>query len=351
MPDNSTAKRSRPFLPKAVTNQTARWFAKRAPREDSTSLGLRNVYIFFSRSGLLFALLLLITFIAGINYANNLVLGLCFYLVSIWVISFHLTFAHVMGLKIQLLDVSLAEVGKPAWVTLKVISTSGKPRRQLSFRFDFTQVNEASLVKQLGELPLTYQPHAQVMLASVSGETLIKLPVFTDKRGKLELPRLIVSSVYPLGIMRAWSYVYFASPAWVYPAPIEFDWQASFVTASDEEAAQSHYSTQGQNDFDRLDDYIEGQSLARVSWAHVARGQGMLTKHFADPIGHELRLNYADMPAAHHEQKLSQLSYAVQSLAASGAAFQLILPNEGGGNIGQGQAFIKASLLRLAKVK
>lgn len=350
MPANMSTKPHRPFLPKAWSTWMSRWFAKRAPRQDLAHLGLRNVYIFFSRGGLLFALLLLITFIAGINYANNLVLGLCFYLASVWVVSFHLTFAHVMGLKVQLLDVSMTEVGKPAWVTLKVVSSSGKPRRQLSFRFDYSQVEAAALADQLGQLPLSYQPHAQVMLGSVSGEVMIKLPVFTDQRGRLELPRLIISSVYPLGIMRAWSYVYFATPAWVYPAPLEFDWQASYVTASDEAAAQSHYSTQGQNDFDRLDDYVEGQSLARVSWAHVARGQGMLTKHFADPVGHELCLNYADMPAAHHEQKLSQLSYAVQSLAASGAAFQLILPNDGAGEIGQGQAFIQSCLLRLAQV-
>ena len=54
----------------------SRWFAARAPKNDSATLNLRNVYIFFSREGMLFAVLLVITFIAGINYGNNLVLGL-----------------------------------------------------------------------------------------------------------------------------------------------------------------------------------------------------------------------------------------------------------------------------------
>ena len=347
-----------------------RWFAKRAPRQDSATLSLRNVYIFFSREGALFALLLIITFIAGINYANNLVLGLCFYLASVWVISFHLTFAHVIGLKIQLLEVTVAEAGSPAWVTLKVTSTSAKPRRQLSFTFE-QQLANSNQAKESGwaeessqaavheggassSIPAYAYSH---ILPSISGEHIIKLPVMTQQRGRMILPRLKISSVYPLGIMRAWSYVYFATPAWVTPKPWAFDWQAQYIVASDEAAVQSHHVIQGQHDFDRLDDYTPGQSLARVSWPHVARGQGMLTKHFADPVGQELRLDYADMPAAHHEQKLSQLAYALQKMPTNGAAFQVILPNDlaegvgGAGRIGQGEAFVQASMLRLAKVR
>ncbi|MDN5733789.1 MAG: hypothetical protein L0H09_05870, partial [Psychrobacter sp.] len=128
------------LLPNAFTvpadSALRRWFAARAPKSDSATLTLRNVYIFFSREGLLFAVLLIITFIAGINYGNNLVLGLCFYLVSVWLISFHVTFAHVSGLKVQLIDVTMAEAGAPVWVTLKLISESRQPRRQLLFGFE-----------------------------------------------------------------------------------------------------------------------------------------------------------------------------------------------------------------------
>lgn len=103
------------ILPKALTvparSLLSRWFAARAPKSDNATLNLRNVYIFFSREGLLFAVLLIITFIAGINYGNNLVLGLCFYLISVWLISFHVTFAHISGLQVRLLDVTMAEAG------------------------------------------------------------------------------------------------------------------------------------------------------------------------------------------------------------------------------------------------
>lgn len=363
----------------SMSRRFRRFFANRAPRQDTATLSLRNVYIFFSREGLLFALLLLITFIAGINYANNLVLGLCFYLASLWLISLHLTFAHVSGLKVQLMEVSMAATGDPVWATIQIEQSSRQPSRQLLLQFEqpsasadanATDLDNQHLSLQQNNSNLNHASHSpsldspalhidtskmdtSLRLAELKGTQTIQLPIITNKRGRLELPRLQISTVYPLGIMRAWSYVYFAMPAWVYPKPIAFEWEEKQVIASDDDSEASMHSVQSQNDFDMLDTYVEGESLSRVSWAHVARGQGMLTKHFADLVGREQRLDYADMPAAHHEQKLAQLSHAVQQMGKSGLPFQLVLPNDSSagdaGRIGQGDAFIKASLLRLAK--
>ena len=337
------------ILPRKLTlpiaTALAHWFAKRAPRSDRATLNLRNVYIFFSREGLLFALLLVITFIAGINYGNNLVLGLCFYLVSVWLVSFHVTFAHISGLQIQLLEVTMAEVGTPVRVTLQLRSDSRQPRRQLLLNFE----------------PSVYQDSAQkntdneqVLLPYLHGEQIVRLPIITTQRGELVLPRLQIKTVYPLGIMRAWSYVYFSRTAWVYPKPEAFEDQVQYLALSNEDmpiGGQYTQYQQGQDDFERLDNYIAGESLARVSWAHVARGQGMLTKHFTDPIGHEQILDYADMPAAHHEQKLAQLAYGVLSLGQLGVPFAMCLPNEpSSAVVGQGNIFAQACLLRLAKL-
>ncbi len=348
------------ILPQAIKQPFAamlsRWFAKRAPKSDSAKLNLRNVYIFFSREGMLFVILLVITFIAGVNYGNNLVLGLFFYLVSVWLISFHITFAHVSGLQVRLLEVTMAEAGEPAWVTLQLLNKSRQPRRQLLVSFEPQEKRNSrkSASKPLDALstsPPTSLP-TSVLLPRLKDEQIIRLPVATHSRGKLELPRLQIKTVYPLGIMRAWSYVYFARTAWVYPKPEAFEWQAQYLTANNADLPTGGQYTQGQDDFERLDNYIAGESLARVSWAHVARGQGMLTKHFADPVGYEQRLAYADMPALTHEQKLAQLAYGVLALAQSEVPFQLQLPNDApnAAVIGQGETFAQACLLRLAQV-
>lgn len=309
------------------------WFAKRAPKSDSTTLNLRNVYIFFSREGMLFAVLLMITFIAGVNYGNNLVLGLCFYLISIWLISFHVTFAHISGLQVHLLEVTIAQAGQPVFVTLQLKSESRAPRRQLVLSFD--------------------KSSDKVVLTRLQDELIVRLAVETKRRGRLELPRLRIQTVYPLGIMRAWSYVNFARNAWVYPKPLAFDWQEHYLAAKLEDLpiGKQYNHNQGQDDFDRLDNYIIGESLSRVSWAHVARGQGMFTKHFANPLGHDLRLDYADMPAIDHEQKLAQLAFGVITLSQLGSSFHLRLANDdlSKSMIGEGEVFAQECLLRLAK--
>ncbi|MHA1178008.1 hypothetical protein [Psychrobacter faecalis] len=358
------------ILPKALTvpasSLLSRWFAARAPKSDSTTLNLRNVYIFFSREGLLFAVLLIITFIAGINYGNNLVLGLCFYLISVWLISFHVTFAHISGLQVRLLDITMAEAGAPVWVTLQLRNDSRRPRRQLLFSFEqiVSAQTEQKPHKKVDrkanknndnqhEIHANSQP--SVLVTRLQDEQIIRLPVQTHRRGQLQLPRLKIKTVYPLGIMRAWSYVYFARSAWVYPKPEAFDWQAQYAIASLEDLPIGGQYRQGQDDFERLDNYIEGKSLARVSWGHVARGQGMFTKHFADPVGHEQTLDYADMPAAQHKQKLAQMAYGALTLGELGVPFNMRLPNEmtvnkhSAATMGAGETFAQACLLRLAK--
>ena len=355
------------ILPKALTvpasSLLSRWFAARAPKSDSATLNLRNVYIFFSREGMLFALLLIITFIAGINYGNNLVLGLCFYLISVWLISFHVTFAHISGLQVRLLDVTMAEAGAPVWVTLQLRNESRQPRRQLLLSFD--QVGFEQIAKQKSEKTgkkahkknkSSADNQNSILVTRLQDEQIIRLPVQTYSRGQLELPRLKIKTVYPLGIMRAWSYVYFARSAWVYPKPETFDWQAQYAIVSQEDLPTGGQYRQGQDDFERLDNYIEGESLARVSWGHVARGQGMFTKHFSDPVGHEQTLDYADMPAAHHEQKLAQMAYGALKLGELGVPFNMRLPNHmlfdkhSAATMGEGEAFAQTCLLRLAKV-
>lgn len=345
------------FLPKALTvparSALSRWFASRAPKSDSATLNLRNVYIFFSREGMLFAVLLLITFIAGINYGNNLVLGLCFYLISVWLISFHVTFAHISGLQVRLLDVTMAEAGAPVWVTLQLRNESRQPRRQLLFGFE--QSGKVTNKKSAKKIKHNVESQYSVLLTRLQDEQIIRLPIQTHNRGQLELPRLTIKTVYPLGIMRAWSYVYFARRAWVYPKPEAFDWQTQYSVASLEDLPTGGQYQQGQDDFERLDNYIEGESLARVSWGHVARGQGMFTKHFADPVGDEQTLDYADMPAAQHEQKLAQMAYGALTLGELGVPFNMRLPNDmrfdqsSHAPMGEGEAFARACLLRLAK--
>lgn len=318
-----------------------RFFESRAPRRDDFTLGIRNIYVFFSRQGLLFLLLLIITFITGVNYGNNLVLGLFFYLLSIWLVAAVLTFLQLSRLQIQLQSVSLAPAGGLAWVTFSLKNHQGRAVRQLELAF-WETADVAVLSASEREI---YKKSRQLRVSSVEKEVTLSLPVIAERRGVLVLPKLVLKSRYPLGVASAWSYGFFLREGFVYPTPKAFDSQTTARTEGRDEVNSPRYQV-GQDDFDKLDSYISGESLARVSWAHVARGVGMLTKHFADPVGGQTVLSYHDMPSARHEDKLSELAYAV--LKQDATPFVLVLPS-GAGAVGSGEEFIQASLLRLAK--
>ena len=114
------------------------------------------------------------------------------------------------------------------------------------------------------------------------------------------------------------------------------------------DAEHANQTQAGQTDFYQLDNYQLGESLSRISWAYVARGQGLLAKRFAEPVGQQQVLDYYQMPAVTHEERLAQLRYGLDTLQQAQVAYRLRLP-DGEGEFGQGTAFYHDNLLRLAQ--
>lgn len=311
------------------------FFARRAPKSDSFVLGHRNIYVFFCREGLLFALLLLVTFVTGVNYGNNLVLGLFFYLLSIWLVSSMITFGQLSKLSIRLQHARLCQAQSLCWVEVVVGQKQHKASHQLVFDF-YPKTPDLSWLDPQDRATFLAQKTQRIAL--VAGENVLRLPVLAPKRGAVVLPPLLIKSRYPLGVMQAWGYGFFMSTGQAYPVPLSTEIGAKMGDGLGE------MMVAGQEDFDRLDSYQKGESLARVSWAHVARGMGMMTKHFGEPMGSAQTLDYHQMPAQAHEDKLSQLAFLV--LQQQGH-FVLCLPS--GTSAGEGAVFVEACLHRLAQ--
>ncbi|HEY4714741.1 MAG TPA: hypothetical protein VIH30_10950, partial [Aquirhabdus sp.] len=95
--------------------------------------------------------------------------------------------------------------------------------------------------------------------------------------------------------------------------------------------------------------FIAGESLAHVSWGHMARGQGILTKRFSDACGREQLLDY-DAMSGGHELRLSQLAYWVKRLTLEQVAFELKV-REQSIPVGIGVGHQTAALRFLAEVQ
>ena len=98
----------------------------------------------------------------------------------------------------------------------------------------------------------------------------------------------------------------------------------------------------GQEEFDQLRAHVPGESLGRISWAHLARGQGLWSKQFIDPETRQDWVDYQAMPGPGHEQKLAQMAHWIDQYAQAGLGYGVRLPGQvlpvGGGPQHQQQA-------------
>ncbi len=313
------------WLQKPFQKRIRDWQNRRLPPVKQVRLTQRQVFIFLSREGGLYALMMLAIFIAGINYANNLVLGLCFFLGSVLVVVLHHTFNNLSGLLLEAIDASDSEAGAYTHYRIRMTPKGRQIACQIKLEWD----------DQVHILPV------------LDRATLMTVQLKTPTRGKFLPPRLKISTVYPLGILRAWTYVRFSEPAWVSPLPIEGILNGQRTLSNDDD--ESVLRVAGQDEFDDLRTFIEGESLAHVSWAHLARGQGTLTKRFSDPCGREQLLDYNAMHGS-HELRLSQLAYWVKRLTEEQVSFELKVRHQSL-PVGQGLLHQKAALRLLAEVE
>ena len=281
----------------------ARLIRRASPKQDN-QVSSKRIYIFLTKEGGLVGLLIAALFLAGVNYANNLVLGLCFFLSSVLVVSLHFTHAQINHVTLKVIRFDPAEAGKPNPVVIE-ISARGAARSSIELGW-------------VGSLP--------TRVAVGSEATRVTLPL-AHARGITELPALKVSSDYPLGLIRSWSYVRFNQSSWAWPsqrrAPIP-----EGKIGSNSELAKMSAKSSASEDFDQLRPYMVGESQARISWKHYAQRSELLSRHFTADAGIQMLLDYDEFQTIPHEARLKRLSFLVHELSNQGHRFALKLGSE-----------------------
>lgn len=238
------------------------WLAKRFKFLKKKQLLQRDILVFIYKQGYLYLVLIFITFVAGVNYANNLILGFCFLVSAVMCISFYITFKQLHGLTIHLVTDELGQVGQ----SVQLHFYFQQERRQCCYLY--IKANDQLHKVFLSELKQHFT-----------------LEFYAQQRGKLIFPNLQIYSLYPFGLVRAWTYLYHEEFAWIAPKPV-------FVTAENKYHQQSFEPDQ--DEFRELQTYRLGDSLQAVSWKQVARGQGLYIKVFEQyQDAHHIEIHYA----------------------------------------------------------
>jgi uncharacterized protein (DUF58 family) len=282
------------------------WIRRRqGPDHDPVELTRNRIYILPTRLGLAYAGMLFAMLLGGMNYNNNLGLGLTFLLVSLGLVTMHHCHGTLRGLTLRLLATEPAFVGQKVGFRLLLENAAVAPRPRI-------ELSAAPDSPTVVDVP-----------AAGSIEALIQNPA--ERRGRVPLPRLVVATRHPLGLFRAWAVLHGDYQAIAWPKPAERG-RVPLGVETDTGGAQDR--AQGDADFAGLRPFQAGDSLHRVAWKAYARGQGLHTKQYAgtDVVSHVF--DWDSLEGLATEARLAQLCRWVLDAQERGEAFGLRLPGQ-----------------------
>ncbi|WP_240224175.1 DUF58 domain-containing protein [Rheinheimera hassiensis] len=228
----------------------SRYLDKRQPAADKVRLVQKLIFILPTRYGWWFVLLITLLYLLGTNYQNNLILLLCYLLLSVFLVNIVLAYQNISGLTLQCKQAAEGFAGEAT--TAAVNLSDDKKHLMLNMHFVQPDNTNDSDTRQ-NETVLLSQP-----------ATTATLNLNGTKRGKYALPRIKITSQYPFGLWRAWSYIALAQHYWVYPNP---DADKSAVNISSVDASQQAKTDAGET----LSPYRAGDSVRHMVWKRLAR--------------------------------------------------------------------------------
>lgn len=323
----------------------SRWLNQRIPSGHRQQINHRNIFIVPSGFGAAFLCLIVLLFLLGTNYQNNIILLTSYLLISFFIVCLLHCFFNLSGLQFHAKQ-GLEGYAKQRLV-FPLIVDSNKTRFNLNFVFSDLEKNHQ-------------KPQSTLNVAILSaGKNELRVPYIALSRGQFTLPRILIESEYAFGLFRTWTRLDFDHQATIFPEPIPCHWQSlqGALVNQDEEPLLSNDNTSHQSDtvigtdeFHQLQSYKEGEPLSRVAWKQLARGQGWLTKHYHAAQSQELLFDFDQIPGSSLEHRLSLLSFAIKECQHQKLAFSVKL-SEQTFPLNSGEAHVRSCLIALACFK
>ena len=262
----------------------SRWVYGRIPPAKSVSFSNSNLFIFPSKAGFGYLLLVVLCWLVATNYENNVVFGLACLLTSLFIVAILHSFFNVTGLTVKYIRAEPAFAGESLLIELMVEQTQLRYRDNLKLSF----INQEATAVSLGK-----QKSVRTFLTTSA-----------RYRGYFNPGRILIESSYPLGLLRVWSKVDLDIHCLVYPKPVNNDKEIISSSSRGEGPLQIDG---GSEDFVGLKDYQPGDSLKRIAWKQYAREQGLYAKHYADYQDERIWLDWDSLPGLDREMRLSTL--------------------------------------------
>ncbi len=299
-----------------------KWARPRAPELLPARIDRHRIYVLPTTTGLFFGLLLGTMLAGALNFNNNPALLLGLLIAGTAQASLIAAHLQLSGIRITAASSEPVAAGEDLTLRLAMEAQDARVRRGLRIGH--------------GERAT----HATLDARGSAVE--LRLP--TLRRGLLPLPWLELSTVQPLGLARAWAYVWPAQSVLVYPAP-EANAPPPPAARGGETSPQPARSG---DELHHLRDYRPGDAPRQVAWKPSARRGALLVREHEQPRGGELYLDWEDTAELPYEQRIRRLARWVDEAERSGRRYALTLPGSEGVALGQGAAHRHQCLHALA---
>ncbi len=277
--------------------------APKAGVNQRVTLERRRIYALPTRYGVFLAVMLFVMLLGSINYNNSLGFMLTFLLASLGVLSILYTYRNIAHLTLEAGKVAAVFAGDTAYFRVHIHNNDRQARLALQLRLQ-------------GGKPVMIDVPPRLVMS-------VALPLPAPRRGRLTAGRITVSTVFPLGLIRAWSYLELDLHCLVYPKPGPLQsWSKQRQRQHGDVSTLDH----GSDDFLGLRAYQPGDSPRHIHWKAVAREQPLLTKQFAASASAEQWLDWDALPQLDSETRLRYLCRQVLEAETQGLRYGVRLP-------------------------
>jgi uncharacterized protein (DUF58 family) len=284
-----------------LRSRIRRWALRRQGTDQlPLQLAGRRIYILPTRAGWIFAMLIVVMFIAGMNYGNGLALLFTFWLTGFALVAMIQTQRNLSGTRIVAAGAGPAFAGDVVAVVMQIETPGAAADLGLSCEDEFAP--EGAIVEP--------------------ADNTLSLPLLAQRRGPWRAPVLRLASTAPFGLFRTWTWLTLDLRTLVYPrlaGPLP-------VPESPGEDSGSGSMVNSQDELAWLRDFRDGDSPRQVAWKAYARGAPLLVREYRGHAAASRDFDFASLHEMDTEARLSQLARWCIDAAGRGERWTLRLP-------------------------
>jgi len=279
-----------------------RVLTRRGPMTPPFELEYRHVFVLPTKFGSGFGLMLIFMALGGLNFNNNMALMLVFLLGTIAQLTTLIAYRNLSGLRVDSIHADPVFSGETA--NFRVFVSNGDDRQRFAVQAGFKKAQDCKDFK-------------------MNSCESFHLKQSTQKRGWLEMSSFRLETRFPLGLFKAWSWIFPQTRCLVYPSPAK---KAPPLPKTGH--GQSGRSAKGDGDqVHGLRKYQPGDSIQRVAWRASARHNELYSLEMETPREEACELDWELLKGGDVETRLSILTAWVIAADHKQLLYSLKLPD------------------------